>query len=192
MKNTIIIHGRPDREEYYDPKYPSASNSHWFPWLTKQLQIKEIFTIALEMPKPWQPRYDVWKKELERFDITPETFLVGHSCGGGFILRYLSENSNLQVNKVVLVAPWLNPENNPKSDTTDFFDFNIDPDLVKRTAGITIFNSDDDKETIQQSVKIIRGKVKGTDYQEFHHYGHFCFEDMKTSEFPELLQAIAG
>lgn len=190
MKNAILIHGRPDKEEYFDPKYPSASNSHWFPWLTKQLQIHNIFTVALEMPTPWQPRYEIWKKELERFDITPETTLVGHSCGGGFILRWLSEKKDTRVGKVVLVAPWLNPENNPRSDTADFFNFDVDPELVNRTAGVTIFHSDNDQQTIYASVQMIRDKVRKISYEEFHKYGHFCYGDMKTVEFPELLEEI--
>ncbi len=190
MRNAILIPGRPDKDEYYNPQYPSTSNNHWFPWITKHLLINDIFTVTLEIPTPWQPRYEIWKKELERFEITPETILVGHSCGGGFILRWLSENKDKKVNKVILVAPWLNPENNPKSDTADFFDFNIDQDLVKRTAGITIFNSDDDKPTIHKSVQIIRDKTNGINHKEFHNYGHFCYEDMKTFEFPELLNEI--
>ncbi len=190
MKNAILIPGRPDKEEYYNLGYPSNSNNHWFPWLTKQLMINDILTVALEIPTPWQPRYGIWKKELERFEITPETILVGHSCGGGFIVRWLSENKDRQVGKVVLVAPWLNPENNPVSDTADFFDFTINPDLVSQTAGVTLFNSSNDQQSIHTSVQIIRDKVKGINYKEFQNYGHFCYEDMNTIEFPELLEEI--
>ena len=190
MQNAILIHGRPDREEYYDPQYPSPSNSHWFPWLTKQLMVNDIFAVAPEIPTPWQPRYEIWKKELERFEITPETILVGHSCGGGFIVRWLSENKDKNVGKVVLVAPWLNPENNPVSDTADFFDFEIDPNLVERTKGFIIFNSDNDMATIQKSVGILREKIKGCGYREFSNHGHFCYNDLKTEEFPELLEEL--
>lgn len=190
MRNAILIHGRPDKEEYYDPTYPTASNSHWFPWLAKQLQIKNIFAVTPEMPKPWQPRYNIWKEELERFEINSETILVGHSCGGGFIVRWLSENPDVKVSKVVLVAPWLNPENNPVSDTADFFDFDISPNIVEQTSGITIFNSDNDKETIHKSVNIIKNNVKNIEYKEFHNYGHFCFDDLNSEEFPELLDEI--
>lgn len=194
MKNAILVPGRPDKDEYYDPNVPANSNNHWFPWLSKQLQINDVFAVAIEPPRPYAPRYDVWKKEFERFDITQETVLVGHSCGGGFLVRWLSENKDIKVGKVVLVAPWLNPKNNPASDTADFFDFEIDPNLVGRTAGITIFNSDNDQDTIHTSVKIIREKVQGVDYKEFNGYGHFCIEDvdspfnMPTSDFPELLE----
>jgi len=51
MKNAILIPGRPDKEEYYDPKYPTNSNNHWFPWLSKQLQINDVFAVAIEPPK---------------------------------------------------------------------------------------------------------------------------------------------
>lgn len=189
MRNAILIPGRPDKDEYYDPRYPSNSNSHWFPWLTKQLMINDIFTVALEIPKPWQP-YEIWKRELERFEITPETILIGHSAGGGFIVRWLSENKDKKVDKVVLVAPWLNPDNNTISDTADFFDFHIDPNLVERTNGFSIFNSDNDQTSVQQSVKILRDKIKKYNYREFHNFGHFCYNDLKTDEFPELLEEI--
>lgn len=191
MKNAILVPGRPDKEEYYDPQYPTNSNSHWFPWLSKQLQIHNIFAVAIEPPTPWQPRYDVWKKEFERFDITPETVLVGHSCGGGFLVRWLSENKDVTVGKVMLVAPWLNPEDNPESDTADFFHFDIDPSIVGRTAGITIFKSDNDEETIHRSVQIIRDAVPSVAYREFHSYGHFTEGDMGTVEFPELAATIS-
>lgn len=186
--NAILVPGRPDKEEYYDPQYPTNSNSHWFPWLSKQLQVNNVFAVTIETPKPYSPRYDVWKQEFERFEITPETVLVGHSCGGGFLVRWLSENKDKKVGKVVLVAPWLNPENNPVSDTADFFNFDIDSDMVSRTAGVTIFNSDNDQETIHKSVQMIRDTIEGTHYREFHEYGHFCQKDMGAVEFPELAQ----
>lgn len=190
MKTAILIPGRPDKEEYYDPQYPTNSNSHWFPWLSKQLQISGIFAVAIEPPRPYQPRYDIWKKEFERFDITPETVLVGHSCGGGFLIRWLSEYKDKKVGKVVLVAPWLNPSNDPQSDTADFFHFEVDPDLVRRTAGMTIFHSDNDQESVQESVRILRKAITNITYREFHGYGHFCLRDMKTVEFPELVEAV--
>ena len=88
------------------------------------------------------------------------------------------------------MAPWLDPY---CEHTKNFFDdFDIDPHLVSRTAGVTIFNSDDDQDSVQKTVEIVREKVIGIHYREFHHYGHFCYEDLKTGEFPELLLAILG
>lgn len=81
--------------------------------------------------------WPVWQKEVERFEITADTILVGHSTGAGFIVKYLSTHSELKVGKVVLVAPWLDPD---REHTKNFFDdFEIDPNLVLRTKGISVF-----------------------------------------------------
>ncbi len=190
MKTAILVPGRPDKDETYDPQYPSNSNSHWFPWLTKKLIINDIHTVAIELPNPWQPRYEIWKKEFERFEVDEDTILVGHSCGGGFLVRWLSENKNAKAGKVVLVAPWLNPEDNPVSDTADFFKFEIDPNFIRRAQSVTIFKSDNDQETVHKSVDIIRKHVPAIGYKEFHNKGHFCFEDLHTDEFPELAEFL--
>ena len=190
--NAILIPGRPDKEQYYSPLLPTNSNDFWFPWLTKQLMLEDILTVSIEVPHPYSPRYDVWKKEFERFEIHADTILVGHSCGGGFLIRYLSEHPNLQVGKVVLVAPWINPMNNPVSDTADFFDFDIDPGLVARTHGVTVFVSQDDDASVLQTVDIIREKIANLDIREFTNRGHFTFKDSEFVEFPELLRVLVS
>lgn len=43
---------------------------------------------------------------------------------------------------------------------------------------------------LRKTVQIIRDKVKAVNYKELHNYGHFCFEDMKTIEFPEPLAEV--
>lgn len=189
MKNAVILHGMPDPgdQEYYNVKLPSASNAHWLPWLQKQLMVRDIAAQTPEIPNSWKPEYETWRKEFERYDITPDTILVGHSCGGGFILRWLSKHKDVKVGKVVLVAPWIDPE---KRDTTDFFDFELDPNLQDRTASLTIFASDNDSASVQKSVEIIREALPNATYREFHNYGHFCLGDMKTIEFPELVEVL--
>jgi predicted alpha/beta hydrolase family esterase len=157
MKNAIIIHGKPSKEVYYSDKFPSSSNFAWIPWLQKQLIIKDIKADTPEMPYAYEPDYTLWKKELERFDITPETILIGHSAGGGFLVRWLSENKDITVGKVILVAPSIDPA---KKSSTGFCDFNIDTQLAKRTKETVIFVSDNDSEGILQSVDILVTEVE--------------------------------
>lgn len=187
MKNAIILHGTSDKDEYYSDEHPSLSNAHWFPWIQKQLLINGIHAIEPEMFEAYQPDYGEWKKEFERYEITPETILVGHSCGGGFIVRYLSENKDVKVGTVVLVAPWLDPDNTKQND---FFAFEIDENLASRTKSITIFHSDNDMDTVQCSVQMIRDEVIDLGYREFHNKGHFCLKDLKEEAFPELLKEV--
>lgn len=184
MKNAIILHGQPGREEYYNPSAPSMSNAHWIPWLQGQLLKNDIWAATPEVPNAFEPEWELWLKEVERFDITPDTIVVGHRRGGEFWLRYLSENKDITVGKVVLVAPSLGWY---YSDKQYFGEFEIDPELAKRTKGITVFHSDNDKEGIQKSVAEIRDTIKNLDYKEFH-LGHFTFGSMGTEKFPELLE----
>ena len=190
MKNAILVHGWADKQEFYNPKYPTASNSHWFPWLTKQLMIKDIYTVAPEMPKGYYPEYEIWKNEFERFDINKETLLVGHSCGGGFLVRWLTENSERKVGKVVLVAPWMGIHFNEEPFDDSFFSFEIRRDIAQQTTGLYIFNSTDDMEVVQQSVKILRNQVDNVQYREFTGKGHFTLSSLGTEEFPELLEEL--
>lgn len=185
MKNAILLHGRPSKQEYYDAAKPSMSNAHWFPWLQGQLLKKDIAAATPEVPLAYEPLWERWVKEVERFEITVDTILVGHSLGGGFWVRYLSEHPELKVGKVVLVAPWIDVE---QEDPNHFFEFKIDKELVSRTDGLVIFHSDNDKEEMQTSLKKLQAEVKDIKVTVFNNYGHFTIGSMKTTEFPELLK----
>lgn len=185
MKNAIILHGKPGKENYYDPATPSSSNYVWIPWLQKQLIVHDIKADTPEVPQAYAPQYDLWVKEAERFEIGPDTILVGHSAGGGFWLRYLSERPELKVGRVVLVAPSLGLS---WTENKDFFDYEMDKGLVSRTKGLAIIYSDDDKQSTLDAIEIFRKSIAGIEFREFHGYGHFTHRDMKTNEFPELLE----
>jgi len=197
MKHAVLVHGFASKSEYYNPDYPSLSNCHWFPWLQKQLLMHEIAAQTPEIPRVYELNYNSWVRELERYDIGPHTQLVGHSCGGGFLVRWLSEHKAVHVGRVVLVAPWLGPTfedvTRLKPQVDAFFHFAIDSLLAGRTERLVVFNSDDDHPAIQQSVQTLGAHVRGLDVREFHGYGHFCLGDkMKSEEFPELLHELIG
>jgi len=186
MKNAIIVHGQPSEGEYYNPEMPSMSNAHWIPWLQGQLLKQDITTATPEIPFAFKPDYELWKQEVERFDITPDTLLVGHSRGCDFWLKWLSEHRNQRVGRVVLVAPGLGYLT---EDDNYFGYFDIDPGLAERTNGFSVFGSDNDAKHIIEAVAEIRNKVKNTKYTEFH-LGHFTARSMGTTEFPELLAEL--
>lgn len=185
MNNAVLIPGTCDEEEYLNDKYSSLSNSHWFPWLQKQLLIKDVFTQTPEMPNAYKPDYEKWKSEFERFSVDEDSILVGHSCGGGFLVRWLSENK-IKVKKLILVAPWLDPD---RKKTTTFFDFRIDPAITERMETHILISNDDDKD-IQISVSKIKDALPGANKHDFQGMGHFTYEQMKTDKFPELLKII--
>jgi predicted alpha/beta hydrolase family esterase len=183
MKNAIILHGAPEKENYYDPKKPSESNAHWLPWLQKELIVRDIAAVTPEIPHSYEPKWDIWCREVERFDITPDTILVGHSAGGGFWLQYLSQHPDMNVGKVVLVGPWLDPDHTLQED---FFAGELDSHLVKQTNGLILFVSDDDSESVQKSVQRITEEISDITVRNFPGYGHFTYDNLGGVEFPEL------
>lgn len=188
MKNAVIIHGMPDKEHYYEALKNSKKPMHWIPWLQNQLIANEVLAQVPEMPHPYEPNYEAWKEVFEYFPIKNDTILVGHSCGAGFLVRYLSENK-INAGNVILVAPWLDPEKylNTVSPDNKFFDFEIDSELISKS-NITVFYSTDDDEGILESVKTLKEKLPNAKYVEFTDRGHFTTEPgYNNDQFPELL-----
>ena len=180
MKTAIILHGKPSFEEYSDPIIPSPSNNHWLPWLQKQLLLNGTLAQTPELPAPYAPVYEGWRRVFEQFTVDEDTALIGHSCGAGFLLRWLSENK-VKVGKVALVAPFLDPNHNKVAK--DFFLFPWDDHLVARAGGINVFFSTDDGPDILNSVAIIKAGIDGIQFSEFTGRGHFILMEA----FPELL-----
>lgn len=183
MQRAVILHGMPSREGYYSQERDAQSNSHWLPWLQHELLLRDILAQTPELPTPYAPEYEQWRQEFERQAVDGDTLLVGHSCGAGFLVRWLSE-SDIKVKQLVLVAPWLDP----RQESGNLFNFIIDSDLEKKTrAGIDIVYSTNDGEEMQETLTILKERLPHVRYHEFIDYGHFCFKDMNTREFPELL-----
>lgn len=188
MKTAIILHGKPSKEGYYKPERDAQSNSHWLPWIQHELLLKDILAQTPELPTPYNPVYEEWKKVFERFEINENTILIGHSCGGGFLVRYLSEE-NVKVGKVALVAPWLDPKEGLQ---TGMFDFEINPNLKAKVEDLVLLTSEDDDPDIQESVDLLKSRVGEIKTISFKDKGHFTLGDMGTREFPELLDFLLG
>jgi len=186
MQKAILIHGWSEKEDYFDMSIPSDSNNHWFPWIQKNLAVKGFDCQTPEMPNGYEPNYEVWKNTLENLKPDENTTLIGHSCGGGFLVRWLSEN-NVKVGKVILVAPWLDPE---EMIDPEFFNFEIDENLQEKTKGITMFYSDNDYEDVTKSVNTLKEKLKVIKLVELKGKGHFIISSLGSVEFHELLEEI--
>ena len=187
MKTAIIIHGKPSKEEYFAPQMPAPSNNHWLPWIQRELLLNGILAQTPEMPEPYQPVYEKWCAVFEQFKIDKDTMLVGHSCGAGFLVRWLSEHP-VKVGKVALVAPWIDPE---RQRGREMFDgLRIDADLAARTDGVCLFVSSDDYKEILDTAKKFKETIRNIHVEEFSNYGHFVTFSMKTDAFPELMRFL--
>ena len=176
MKQIILIHGSPEPDQIITKQEEITPD--WFYWLQKNA----ASVIIPPMPLAVEVAYEDWLHVFEQVSISEDAILVGHSCGGGFVLRYISEHPEVNFSKVILVAPWIDPHNEL---STDFMRFKIDPTIVNRTK-LHIFISADDSQGILDSIKIIKEKIPDAMYHEFTDRAHFCGKPA----FPEVLELL--
>jgi len=186
MKNVIIVHGKPSKENYYDAEGYTSSNFGWIPWLQNQLLTRDIMPNVPEMSHAYLPEYQSWKHEFERFDITSDTTLIGHSMGGGFLMRWLSENTNASPTRVILVAPSLDPL---RTNETGFCEFDIDPAITDRTQ-LVVMTRDNDSDKAVMSRDMIINALPAADVRMFNGYGHFIPEHTGKDTLEELVEII--
>lgn len=187
QKKCIIIHGCPsDREKALDPE-TRTYDKHWIPWTKKELKANGILTETPLMPEPWSPVYENFKKEFEKYSVSENTILVGHSCGCAFLVRWLGETKR-KIFKLILVAPWkVNDEGDDFREK--FYTYDIDKTIKDRVGEIVMFTADDEEENGKESLKIFQEALGGKSI-ELKGHGHYTQCDMGTSEFPELVKAI--
>lgn len=139
------------------------------------------------MPSPWQPDYEKFKAEFEKYDVDENTILVGHSCGCAFLVRWLGETKR-NVCGLVLVAPWKFPDK--EGDFGEgFYAYKIDETIKDRINKIIMFTYNNEEDEGKESLKIFHNALGGQ-IVNLKNHGHYCLDDMGTEEFPELLEAI--
>ncbi len=185
--NCIVIHGCPsDPEKAMNPDMRTY-DTHWIPWIKKELIEHGIPTDTPLMPTPWAPKYTVFKNEFEKYPVSENTILIGHSCGCTFLVRWLGESKQV-IKKLVLVAPWkISDQNDPFKKT--FYDFEIDESITSRVQEIILFTADDEEEDGKKGLVMFHDALGGK-VIELQDRGHYTFGDMGTEEFPELLQEV--
>ena len=141
MKRAVIVHG-----------WSGTPKVHWYPWLKKELESRNVFVEVPAMPNTETPQIQNWISHLAKFiDKEDDVYLIGHSIGCQTILRYL-ENPQAKIKGVILAAGWitsLSPEvmSNPQEAAIarPWLETPIDLAKVKTNAGeiISLFSDDD-------------------------------------------------
>jgi len=186
-KNCIIIHGCPsDKEKAMSPE-KRTYDKHWIPWIKNELITRKITTQTPLMPEPWNPHYDKFKQEFEKYEVNENTILIGHSCGCAFLVRWLGETKQ-KISKLILVAPWKIPDKNDEW-RKEFYLYPIDQSIKNRVNKITMFTSNDEYEEGKKSLKMYHQVLDGQ-IIELKGMGHYTMGSMGTTKFPELLEIV--
>jgi len=185
--NCIIIHGCPSNIKKAMNPETRDYDKHWIPWLREKMEMQGIQADAPLMPEPWAPDYVKFKQEFEKYPVTENSILIGHSCGCSFLVRWLGETKK-EIAKLILVAPWkINPESSRLEK--DFYEFDIDHSIADRVKQITMFTADNEEEDGKKGLEMFHGALGGH-VIELQGHGHYVIGDMGTTEFHELLEVI--
>jgi predicted alpha/beta hydrolase family esterase len=185
----MIIHGCPSNVAKAMNTALRTYNKHWIQWLKKELNSRGIKTQAPLMPSPWNPVYEKFRRKFEKYKVTENSTLVGHSCGCAFLVRWLGD-SKQKVKKLILVAPWkIANKDKPlkKAFRKAFYEYS--ESIKSRVGEIIMFTADNEKEEGKKSLEIYKNSLGGR-IIELKGRGHYIFKDMGTKEFPELLREI--
>ena len=187
MQKVFMLHGICDEEEFYSPHHPSPSNAQWFPWLQKELVMKGYNCQTPEVPYSYKGHWYDWFGTIDDLSIDDNTILIGHSCGCGAFLKYLSLNPDIKLAKLILVAPYLDPFR----DYGDMLKCQLDENLPSRIGKMYLMKSDDEPlESVVKTTQIVQETYPDIHYTELSGYGHCCTDAMGTEEFPELLRLV--
>jgi len=184
--DALILHGKPPQERYENPDLPKPHEANWLPWIASELGDRGLSAVIPEFPRPYAPDYDAYSALFGEYDIE-NSVIVAHSAGAEFILHWLSDRSNITLRQLLLVAPWTDS----KKKFGEFSNYTIDSNLANRIGRITILNSLDDSESIQDNVAVLRSSIQPIHYVELEGFGHFMLgNNMTDVAFPELLAEI--
>ena len=192
-KQIVIIHGGntfATQEEYLNflrnyeiniERYKTDKDD-WKPWIRKILQNFEV--IIPQMPNKTNCQYEEWKLWFEKFIpfLNDEVILIGHSQGGIFLAKYLSENQFPKKIKAVMLvsAPY-----DKDSEGYPVLSFSLPPTLNLQTENAYVYHSKDDPVIPFQALEQYQGHLPQANVRILEGRQHINQE-----EFPELLEDI--
>ncbi|HRH55689.1 MAG TPA: alpha/beta hydrolase [Candidatus Paceibacterota bacterium] len=152
-----------------------------------QKVLGDSFEVILpRMPNSQNARYAEWKIWFEKFvpQFEEDVIFIGHSLGGIFLAKYLSEEKYPKRIKATLLvaAPYNAPDDHP------YVDFNILTDLTglqEQGGKIILYQSEDDQLVPFSNFERYRRELPGVTTRVFTDRQHF-----NASEFPEIVSDI--
>jgi predicted alpha/beta hydrolase family esterase len=168
---------------------PYKKHKNWRDWIIWALE-ESYDLICPLMPNKQSADYEAWKIWFERhFDFIDDNnpILIGHSLGGSFLLKYLSENSfPKKISQLHLIAPMVNDGNMYLEKMATFkFDIKKINKIEDMCISIHLWHSEDDIAVPFKNSLLVKENLPSVEFHVFKDRGHF----MQPS-FPEILEVI--
>lgn len=174
-QNVIIIHGA-------GPKHYRSLEDGSGDWQAKlPVALGEAYkVVAPQMPSPKNPSYEEWKILLNKnlAKLKGDVIFVGHSLGGSFLLKYLSEEQvTHKIAGLFLVATPFN--------TIKGFEAPSDFSQFERLKNVFLYHSIDDVEVPYAHSLMYKDRLHAM-LKTYNDRGHY----FKRSEFTDIAQDI--
>ncbi len=195
-KQIIVIHGGDTFNNYdewfeylktkkLDFERMKASQVEWKALLQERLG-DDYEVILPQMPNKQNSKYAEWKIWFETMTpfFDPTVIFIGHSLGGIFLAKYLSENnfSKKIIATILVAAPF------DKESDYSLGDFRLPPDLsnFERQGGeIFLYHSKDDPVVPYSDFEKYKKVLPAAVDRIFDNRGHFNQENL-----PEIIEDI--
>ena len=194
-KQIILISGGMAFEKYEDflkflneftPSLEYLNKKSWKDNLQEELG-SDFDVVKLQMPNKMNAKYSEWKIYFEKYAplFNDEIILIGHSLGGIFLAKHLSENEfQKKIKAVILVAPPFTTEGMDES-LGDFEPLGLLGKLSKQVGKIYLLFSKDDPIVPFNQLEEYKTALPSAEVIAFENKEHFGQES-----FPELLDLI--
>lgn len=193
-KQIVIIHGGDTfatQEEYLDflrnyeidiERYKIGKDD-WKPWIRKMLP-ENYEIITPQMPNKTNARYEEWKLWFEKFIpfLNNGVILIGHSQGGIFLAKYLSENQFPKKIKAVMLVGAIYDKD---CGGYPALSFSLPNTLNLQTDKIYLYHSKDDPVVPFSALEQYQKALPNAVVRVFEDRQHINQE-----EFPELLEDL--
>lgn len=194
-KQILVIHGGHSFDSYekyfeflknYEVNFEKLLQTGWKDKLGENLG-EDFEAILAKMPNPMNANYGEWKIYFEKLFpfLRDNIILIGHSLGGVFLAKYLSENNFPKkiLATILVAAPF-----DAKSAEYSLVTFALPPNLerFKEQGGkIFLYHSKDDSVVPFSDFEKYKQAVPEAEPMIFEDKGHFNQE-----EFPEIIKLI--
>lgn len=191
-QQVVVIHGGNAYENYdeyienlrlSEISLERLRSKDWKDNLGKDLGA-DFDVLTPRMPNSNNARFLEWKIWFEKLIplLDEDIIFVGHSLGGIFLAKYLSENNYPKNIKATLLvaAPYNTPTNHPLVDFTLITPWDK---FVKQGGKIILYHSKDDQVVYFDSSKFYLKELPKATLRIFEDKGHF-----NTDVFPEVIE----
>lgn len=195
----VFVHGGETFDSYeayidfltqteYNPRKRFVSWKHWL----KDGLSDRFESFSPDMPLKLNAQYPEWKiwfGKIFPYLNNQKSIIVGHSLGGVFLAKYLSENTfPKRITQIHLVAPVLDNEGMPEEESVGSFALDADllPNLAKQSDEVHIWASTDDPIVPYNHSERYHKAIPGSVLHTFSDRGHFFGQPSFVELFLEI------